>query len=151
MRNPTIEQVKFVIDKLKSVRKQANEEHAFDMREGRVYDKQDNHKYDCGTAHCVGGWYAVANLDDETIKDKIKNGFVDFTDGADLMARDLGFADHLELQDWAYKNSRIWGNENGDEMFDSLFPYGDEGFDGVITQWQLVRDNLIELKMENSK
>jgi hypothetical protein len=148
MKNPTVEQVNFVIGRLQLVREQANEEHAFDMREGRVYDKQDNHKYECGTAHCVGGWYAVANLGRKFIDNKIKNGFVDFTDGADLMARDLGFADHLELQDWAYKNSRIWGNENGDEMFDSLFPYGNEGFDGVITQWELVKKNLIKLEEE---
>jgi hypothetical protein len=144
MRSPTIEQVNFVIDKLKSVTGQASEEGAFNMDEIRVYDKED--KYKCGTIHCVAGWYAVANLRRKFIKDKIKKGCVTFGTGTELMAQDLGFAYRCDLEYWAEQNPKIWGNKKGYFMFGSASAYDNEGFNGVISQWQLVRDNLIELK-----
>ena len=149
MKNPTIEQVNFVIKKLKLVREQASRDIAFNMDEARVYDKED--KYKCGTVHCVGGWYAVANSDRQVIKNKFNQGRVGYDDGANLMANDLGFADHYALENWAEYNPRIWGNENGSTMFDSEFSYDDEGFDGVISQWVNVRDNLIKLKKDKTK
>jgi hypothetical protein len=142
MKNPTVEQVAFVIGKLQLVREQATKKDAFNMHVWGVYD--DCHE--CGTVHCVGGWYAVANLDRERIKDKIKNGRVGYDDGADLLANDLGFASHYALQNWAEENPKIWGNEGGDEMFGSASAYDDAGFDGVIAQWELVKQNLIELE-----
>jgi hypothetical protein len=149
MKNPTIKQVNYVIKKLESVREQANRESAFDMREARVYDKVD--KYECGTVHCVAGWYVVANMNRQVIKDKVKNGFVGFSDGADLIANDLGLGGLVGLCEWAEDNPKIWGNVYGYDMFTGELPYDDEGFDGVIAQWCIVRDNLIELKKENSK
>jgi hypothetical protein len=145
MKNPTIKQVEYVIEKLESVIEQACEEDAFDIGETRVYDNKKD-KYECGTVHCVGGWYAVANLRRRAIKDKFNEGFIGFSDGAKLMAKDLGFAYRCDLENWAYENPEIWGNKKGYFMFDNLFSYDDEGFDGVIAQWQLVRDNLIELE-----
>jgi hypothetical protein len=144
MKNPTIKQVAFVIDKLKLVREQASQECALDMDETRVRNKE----YDCGTVHCVGGWYAVANLNRKAIKNKFDEGHVayghiDYVDGANLMAKDLGFADHYELEDWANKNPKIWGNERGRFMFTDEFSYDNAGFDGVIAQWELVKQNLI--------
>ena len=144
MKNPTVKQVEFVIEKLKLVRDKANEEGAFDMSIWRVYD--DHHE--CGTVHCVGGWYAVANSDRQVIKDKIKNGRVGYDDGADLMAIDLGFDDGDFLADWAYENPEIWGNEKGSDMFENELAYDNAGFDGVISQLELVKQNLIELRME---
>jgi hypothetical protein len=149
MKNPTIEQVDFVIDKLKSVRDDAIKKGAFDMNVWRVYSKKNKHE--CGTIHCVAGWYAVANLHRKEIKAGIKEGLVRREDGANLMANDLGFEYGYVLAIWAEDNPKIWGNEDGDEMFESELSYDDEGFDGVISQWELVRDNLIELKKENSK
>jgi hypothetical protein len=149
MRNPTVEQVEYVIKKLKSVRDDAIKEGAFHMDEARVYSGGD--KYECGTVHCVGGWYAVANLNRKFIKDKFNEGFVGFTDGAELMAQDLGFRYRHYLKNWAEQNPKIWGNEKGCFMFGSASSYDNPGFDGVIAQWQLVRDNLIELRMEKMK
>ena len=142
MRNPTVKQVAFVIDKLKLVRKQANEEGAFDIKEWHVYDK----KHKCGTVHCVGGWYAVANLDRRAIKDKFNEGRIVFNHGTNLMAQDLGFRNGDILTNWAYENPKIWGNENGHLMFDIVNAYDNAGFDGVIAQWELVKQNLIELE-----
>ena len=144
MKNPTVKQVNFVIEKLKLVRKQASEEGALDMNEIEVYSKE--HNYECGTVHCVGGWYVVANMNRQVIKDKVKKGYVSFVDGADLMAQDLGVGCNYHLQNWAYRNPEIWGNEKGYYMFSETYAYDDTGFDGVIGQWCIVRDNLIELE-----
>jgi hypothetical protein len=146
MKNPTVEQVNFVIEKLQLVRERATKKDAFDIEVGRVYDEED--EYECGTVHCVAGWYAVANSDREFIKDGIKEGYVDFKDGANLMAIDLGFGfgGDYALKCWAKDNPKIWGSVKGFEMFESASAYSNSGFDGVIAQWRLVRDNLIELE-----
>jgi hypothetical protein len=141
MRNPTRKQVDFVIKKLQSVRKQATFENAFHMMAARVYNLES---YRCGTVHCMAGWYAVANLDRKFIDNKIKKGCVGYEDGAELMADDLGFDYRYELDNWAHDNPKIWGNKRGGDMFESDLAYDDEGFDGVIAQWQTVRDNLPE-------
>ena len=143
MKNPTIKQVDFVIDKLKSVSGQARKKGAFDMSETIAYIKN---KHDCGTVHCVGGWYVVANLHRKEIKDRFKKGFVGYSDGANLMARDLGFANRDCLQTWANDNPKIWGNTAGKGLFANESAYDNEGFDGVIAQWELVKQNLIELE-----
>ena len=144
MKNPTIKQVDFVIEKLQSVREQASQKDALDMAAMSVYDEE--YKYECGTVHCVAGWYAVANMNREFIKDKFKKGRVDFDHGANLLGSDLGFGDGYDLRVWAYENPKIWGNEGGFEMFESELSYDKEGFDGVIAQWELVKQNLIELE-----
>jgi hypothetical protein len=144
-KHPTIEQVNFVIRKLKSVAGQARKKGAFNMSEAIAYMKN---RHECGTVHCASGWYVVANLDRPEIKNRFKKGYVGYSDGADLMARDLGFADRDCLQTWAYENPEIWGNENGRSIFSEESAYDNEGFDGVIKQWELVKQNLIELRME---
>ena len=144
MENPTVKQVNYVIDKLESVREQASEEGALDMNETNVYSEK--HKYECGTVHCVAGWYAVANLNRQVIKDKFNQGCVGFDDGANLIAQDLGFGWSYPLKNWAEENPEIWGNEDGFEMFESELAYDNAGFDGVIAQWCIVRDNLIKLE-----
>jgi hypothetical protein len=146
MKNPTIKQVEYVIEKLESVREQASKEGAFYMREGRVYDKE--YKYKCGTIHCVGGWYAFANLGREFIAGKIKKGCVSFVDGAELLARDLGLGNLNGLCNWAFDNPKIWGNKNGFDMFSNENTYDNPGYAGVISQWVNVRDNLIKLEEE---
>jgi hypothetical protein len=149
MRNPTIKQVEYVIGRLQLVIGQACKEGALDMDEGRVYSEVDN--YDCGTVHCVGGWYAFANLRRQVIKSRIKHGYVSFKNGAKLLANDLGFANQFILEDWANDNPRIWGNINGYYMFSSESAYDNPGYAGVIAQLELVKQNLIELKMEKTK
>ena len=144
MKNPTVKQVKFVIEKLKLVENQATKKGAFDIDESRVYSKE--HNYECGTVHCVAGWYVVANLGREFIADKIKKGFVDFNSGVELIVKDLGFAYRCDLEHWAYKNPKIWGNDRGLSMFSDKRAYNNKGFDGVIAQWELVKQNLIELE-----
>ena len=148
VKHPTVEQVKFVIRKLKSVRGQAIKKDAFNMSEAIAYIKN---RHECGTVHCVGGWYAIANLDRPEIKDRFKKGFVGYSDGADLMAKDLGFANRDCLQTWAFDNPEIWGNPRGGSMFAYESAYDNEGFDGVISQLEVVKGNLIELRMEKRK
>ena len=142
MKNPTVEQVNFVIKKLQLVRDDAIKEGAFNMNVWRVYD--DHHE--CGTVHCVGGWYAVANWRRQAIKDKFNKGRVTYEHGADLMAKDLGFFDRDCLVGWANDNPKIWGNKYGFEMFTGKLAYSNKGFEGVIAQWELVKQNLIELE-----
>ena len=146
MKNPTREQVNFVIGRLRLVREQASEEGAFNMAQGRVYDTRGlwSSGYDCGTVHCVGGWYAVANMNRKVIKDRFNQGHVGFVDGTDLMAQDLGFTDSCCLKTWAEQNPKIWNNKKGYFMFGSASAYDNPGFDGVIAQWETVIDNLPE-------
>jgi hypothetical protein len=142
MKNPTVEQVNFVIDRLQFVRYRANKKDAFDITEDRVYNKEDNYK--CGTVHCIGGWYVVANFRRGAIRAKRMEGLINYADGADLMATDLGFADRYDLRDWARDNPKIWNNDNGYLMFSNTGAYDSPGFDGVIAQFETVRDNLPE-------
>jgi hypothetical protein len=144
MRNPTVEQVNFVIGRLQLVRNKANKEGAFNMNNWRVYSKR--YGYKCGTTHCVGGWYAIANLYRKFIKDKFNQGRVAFYDGANLMAYDLGFRNGDYLRNWAKDNPEIWDNENGYAMFNNELAYNNSGFDGLIAQWELVKQNLIKLE-----
>jgi hypothetical protein len=136
MHTPTKAHWQVVIDKLKSILPMAKHESNFDMGQGRV-----NCFHKCGTVHCVGGWYAIAS--------GLHNmGPVDYEDGADFMAADLGFkqlhpsveAKEL-LRDWAYENCHIWGNHSGYSMFSDEAAYGyAKDMQGVITYLEGVKD-----------
>ena len=146
MKNPTVKQVNFVIGRLLLVKNDALKEGAFDIAENRVYSKKSG--YECGTVHCVAGWYVVANLHRKEIKDRVNKGYVDYNAGTKLMANDLGFIDKFELRDWAHDNPKIWDNLNGYDMFTDELAYNNPGFEGVISQLRLVKQNLIELRVE---
>ena len=67
------------------------------------------HTNDCGTVACHAGWYLLG-----------RSGHVSdagWADGADMIAKDLGFQDREELENWAGRNPGLWGNSNGFRMF----------------------------------
>lgn len=68
-----------------------------------------NRNYECGSVHCHAGWYAIAACD--------LSQPLTFYNGANQMAKDLGFEDYTELLSWANKHKKVWGNDNGTDMF----------------------------------
>jgi hypothetical protein len=79
--------------------------------ETRVNGDCNNHE--CGTVHCVGGWYAIA-------KGLHEKDVISFKEGADAMAKDLGFSDRYELIDWACTyNDDIWQSESSSIFYSS--------------------------------
>lgn len=83
-----------------------------------------NEPHVCGTVACHGGWWAI---------DQGTEG--DYEDGAESIARFLGFLSYFDLEDWAHEHPDLWGNENGWSMFcdESAFDCTDEN----ITLWKI--------------
>lgn len=106
-----------------------------------MHETKVNHFHICGTVHCHGGWYAVATMSPND------NG-LDYSDGADAMAKDLGFTDYGELCSWADRNRAIWGNGFGQSMFNSIFAFtpGDkrnaDNLQDIYDHWAEVHDRL---------
>lgn len=130
MHTPTKAQWQLVIDNLKSVLPMASSNIQLDMNEGRV--NSDDHK--CGTVHCVGGWFAIATLDNEQE--------LNYNDGALSMAAHLGFKTRSQLEIWAHKHPNIWGNSYGFSMFNCEMAYGFDvgGLGDVVAHLEGVRD-----------
>jgi hypothetical protein len=83
---------------------------------------------------CHAGWYMVANK---------KTGF--YSEGKRLMARDLGFDHYTDLRIWASDNRKIWGNGNGNLMFEysAAFNYRDRlTLSAIIAHWKQVQKRL---------
>ena len=76
-----------------------------------------NSSHECGTVHCVGGWYAVATCD-------LTEQYITYAQGADHMAEDLGFDCFHSVSCWARDNPQIWGNQHGYVMFSAPEAYG---------------------------
>lgn len=130
--HPTKQQWQTVIDNFEKVLPLSEREGSgLNMIEGAV---NDGHV--CGTIHCVGGWYAIAT-------EIHRNRLVNYNDGADGMAHDLGFEHHFDLEKWAHENAEIWGTEYGREMFCSRQAYGisrNDGLREIIEYLKGVRD-----------
>lgn len=113
MHTPTKQQWQTVIDNLKSILPLSEREGCgLNMMEAQVNDRD----YPCGTIHCVGGWYAIACKLHET-------SIINYEHGANLMANHLGFESDVDLEIWAARNVRIWGNDKGGGMFSSRTAY----------------------------
>lgn len=131
---PTKKQFQTVIDNFKKVLPQAKKAGHLNMMETNVnmYD----HK--CGTVHCIGGWYAIATYD-ASKKD------LTWTDGTRKMAMDLGFSTAHELTSWAVRNTKLWGNSQGERMFTSTTAWGDTNtLKGVVEFLEAVQKRLPE-------
>ena len=59
---------------------------------------------------------------------------------------DLGLDNFSDLCVWIDENPKKWGGENGYKMFEKFNADDKTYFDGIIAQWQLIRDNLIKLE-----
>lgn len=75
----------------------------------------------CGTTMCHGGWYQWLTL---TSRMTPRSYTGNYTDGANKIAKDLGFADRYQLEGWADFNPKIWGNFYGGEMFSETEAFG---------------------------
>lgn len=156
LKTPTSQQVQTVIDNFKKVLPIANgHSWMLDMGEGRVWTKVEcDEKNICGTPMCHAGWYATAEMD--RIKKQYANDpnwYPTYDEGAEAMAKDLGFEDEYELQKWANDNEIIWGNDTGYEMFNSKFAFattkrhrGAESLQDIVDHWEEVRDRIIALE-----
>lgn len=84
----------------------------------------------CHTVACVGGHYAAIKIDEadkEPMVDLVplqdnlliddEGEYVSYEQGANQMARDLGFECSDELAQWMHENPPIWGNNDGHLMF----------------------------------
>lgn len=95
----------------------------------------------CGTPFCHGGWYLIA---------KGVFGYDNsYSDGARMMASDLGFEDVNSLKRWAKENIKIWGNEYGENMFSDENAFGrnlDTGFTlkPIINHWKRVKQRALK-------
>lgn len=139
--HPTKAAMQKVIDRFQTVLPYAkkNEKH-FDMREP---DVNCSRAISCGTPHCAGGWYFVANRRRKALKDLADKFGADFYAGSVLMARDLGFQDSRHLELWADKNSKIWGNNAGSEMFGTERAWGDaKSLAGLVRHLKRVQRRL---------
>jgi hypothetical protein len=99
------------------------------------------HVYECGSAMCHGGWYAIIR------------GANYYLTGAGLLAQDLGFAYSRGLEDWAALNPKIWGNKNGGSMFCSSSAFCKNAhitdLSQIIDHWKGVKKRaLIARKIE---
>lgn len=153
MQHPKSSDVKKVIDLFKSVLPKASREGHLNMMEGGV-----NLYHECGTVHCHGGWYAIAaNLHFRRILGMQFKRTVSYFDGANAMAKALGFKHYEELRMWANLNPNIWGNYFGTTMFTMSLafehphkrPYGAKNLQHIIDHWQEVHDRLVILERQN--
>ena len=105
---------------------------AFDISQMEV----NAYEHVCGTVHCVGGWFAVANCD--TTKK------LDYLNGANEMAKMLGFSHSTQLCEWFEFYDGIWGNGSADFMFSDVRAYANELSDkatsmrDVYNHWEKV-------------
>jgi hypothetical protein len=183
-KHPTSQQVRTVIDNFKKVLPIANG-HKFmlDMGCPYIYKEENIVKEEsCGTPMCHGGWYAAATLQDKMKEVSLDTGarfgrrqyFMDYNNGAEQMAIDLGFTQtddgeyenfegkmiketieaRTHLRDWASENPQIWGNRNGEDMFHSKDAFETEGSDGaeslqdIVDFWEKVYERIVALEKE---
>lgn len=117
------------------------------LRMGVAFVNQGGHT--CGTVHCHGGWYAIA-----TLMDVIKVNAVDYGDGANKMAEDIGFDVSFSVGEplctWAKKHPELWGNNNGEYMFSAAMafyhkdkrPCGAMNLEDIINHWEDVYERV---------
>lgn len=136
--HPLASQVLTVINNFKKVLPMAKREDHLNMGCTSV-----NRSHECGTVHCHGGWYAISVLD-------VENKLLSYTDGADRLAKDLGFGFDEDIQEWAEQNQTLWGNEIGYGMFCDRRafkspdrPDGANNLQDIISHWTEVYERLL--------
>jgi hypothetical protein len=142
MHTPTQKQWQTVLDKLYSILPFTfeNNDH-LTMMESRV----NGCGHVCGSTHCVGGWYAIAHNEDMAFEG---NEYLGYRHGANQMAVDLGFHDQYDIGFWASKNSRLWGNMRGLDLFadSKSYDHGNgpaKSITDVIHHFEFVKHNCL--------
>lgn len=105
----------------------------------------------CGTPHCHAGWYAIATTSYFPGLRKYMSGRNSFYEGAEVMAKDLGFQDIESMKEFFCENNVIWGNSYADSMFMDRMAfwhpknrsYGAQTIEDIIDHW---RDIYIRIK-----
>jgi hypothetical protein len=95
---------------------------------------------------CVGCMYFMAVAPEREWKKRGKG----WIDGANLMAKDLGFVGYKALEWWALDNPEIWGNKYGDYIFQNYLAWGAEklSLSDVIDHLKGVRDRAFQVEEE---
>ena len=147
----------------------ANEKYHVKINMGAMRITQPRTKrHLCKTSCCHGGLFALAiadkegyYFDDDPLHKTISlhgeykrwNLPVTYVSGADKMAKFLGFKNKAELGEWAGKNKKLWGNEDGRRMFSTLgiafvgdsLEYDNHDkvtIDNIIAHWRGVADRI---------
>ena len=140
MHTPTQKQWQTVIDKLYSILPFTFEsKYHLDISEAAV----NNGWHQCGTVHCVGGWYAIASYKEDAFDRK---EILSYSDGTAEMARDLGFENEIDLEFWAGENYKLWGNSYGLHLFykRDAYDHGNgpaKSITDVIHHFEFVKQN----------
>jgi hypothetical protein len=126
---PTQEQFDVVINNFKKIQEICKDT-PVNMMDGEIHD--------CGSPMCHGGWYAWIN------KDRLSGNYLDYSDGSQLMAEDLGFKYESYLNLWAESNPKIWGNKKGRNMFCSSSAFSKTGktvesISTILKHWEGVK------------
>ena len=162
--HPHPEAIRAAMDRLEKVATAAGHP-IVEMNEGRIM------RHACGTSACHGGWYVIAKMEEMDIawSDQIAISYevpvrpstvlpntmnaITFDEGADLLARDLGFRLSFHLRDWADMYPDLWGNIHGSAMFIAGYAFGIEGRSpttrDIINHWRGVADR-IEATMKDA-
>ena len=115
------------------------DKYTLDMGRGSIHRDSSGRVFACLSgfyilAQCPGGWNEPK---DGGAEQYCKPGGEEYswTQGAEQLSHDLGFpynenyeyADYTHLEKWASEDPELWGNHNGDLMFESATAYTDAG------------------------
>lgn len=146
MHIPTQAQWQTVIDKFYSILPFTLEhEDHLDMLEPVVL----GYGHECGTVHCVAGWYAIASMGEDVFNLR-GTDYISYSTGVAKMANDLGFEHLFELPEWAHKNKKLWGNPYGSNLFTCANAYTNKyksfagGISDIIHHLELVKYNCLK-------
>ena len=157
--HPTPEAIREAMDRLETVTKDITEP-LVDMNVGDVWRPMGS----CRTVACHGGWYALAKaeqavwmpskidgMDGTVAKEVGYEHHLDYGDGAEQLAEDLGFDNAACLRRWSRDNPELWGNEYGTYMFATraqgtlafdMDPFEPFPVKVVIDHWRKVADRI---------
>ena len=160
-KHPTPNNIRMVANKLERMIPETRQGN-INMRECDIYKEPDA----CGTIACLGGFYALEHaLENKDNYDFIpcsaneksvsylhkkpircSSDPIEWEDGAERMAHDLGFGCREELQIWASTHPDLWGNECGDHMFMSGSAFGEKDslikLLDIVLWWRRVADRI---------
>ena len=161
--NPSPEKIRKAMDLLE---KHTPEKHCVNMEY-----LDCSHDPECGTVACFAGFYALAKMIEirevkwicpagERAYLKIpykyhmsKDDYCSFGSGLNLLGADIGF-EWDELCAWAMRNTALWGNNYGADMFSSGRAYdhstirSELKISEIIGHWRGVADRIEEKNNE---
>lgn len=119
MKNPTKAEVQIVIDNFKAVLPLSKK--TASRKKGNI-DMTETEINFCGSPMCHAGWYVAGVYKNNRTPEPI-NERVSYIRGASLLSKHLGFMSEEYLLNWAKQNPKLWGNENGELMFNSKYAF----------------------------